>query len=177
MGTERIKTKRLILRQVEQADSEQMYSNWASDPEVTRYLTWPAHETIETTKAGIYYRMANYEKDDFYDWGIEIAETKTLIGTISVVRIDEERKVLELGYVIGKDWWHQGIMTEAVKAVTRFLFETTDVQQIEAWHDVNNPNSGKVLENAGFTFVRICNGERENNQGVVDSAVYYLQRS
>lgn len=43
-------TKRLVLRKFKIEDAENMYHNWASDPEVTRYLTWPAHSSVEVTK-------------------------------------------------------------------------------------------------------------------------------
>ena len=49
-GTQRIETHRLILRPFRPADAEDMFSNWASDPEVTRFLTWPAHSSIEVTR-------------------------------------------------------------------------------------------------------------------------------
>ena len=48
-GTQRLETDRLVLRRFERADADAMYRNWASDPEVTKYLTWPAHENIGVT--------------------------------------------------------------------------------------------------------------------------------
>ncbi|MCR5079293.1 MAG: GNAT family N-acetyltransferase, partial [Bacilli bacterium] len=44
-------TERLILRKLKQEDAEAIFHNWASDPEVARYVTWPAHTSIETTNA------------------------------------------------------------------------------------------------------------------------------
>lgn len=49
-GTALLTTKRLVLRKFKIEDAENMYHNWASDPEVTRYLTWPAHSSVEVTK-------------------------------------------------------------------------------------------------------------------------------
>ncbi len=50
-GTQTLETKRLILRRFTVRDADAMYTNWASDPEVTRYLTWPAHAGVETSRA------------------------------------------------------------------------------------------------------------------------------
>lgn len=49
-GTQKIETQRLILRRFKIEDADDMYNNWASDPEVTRYLTWPVHSSVEVTK-------------------------------------------------------------------------------------------------------------------------------
>ena len=46
-GTKTIETARLILRRFKIEDAEDMYENWASDPEVTRFLTWPAHSDVK----------------------------------------------------------------------------------------------------------------------------------
>ena len=50
-GTQRIETKRLLLRRFSVDDADAMFRNWASDPEVTKYLTWPAHSSAEVSRA------------------------------------------------------------------------------------------------------------------------------
>ena len=49
-GTKQIETNRLILRRFTSDDVTAMYENWASDPEVTKFLTWPTHTTIDVSK-------------------------------------------------------------------------------------------------------------------------------
>ena len=49
-GTQTIETSRLILRRAVREDAEPMFCNWASDPEVTKYLTWPAHGNIAVSE-------------------------------------------------------------------------------------------------------------------------------
>ena len=51
-GTQTLETERLILRRFTVRDADAMYTNWAADPEVTRYLTWPAHAGVETSYEG-----------------------------------------------------------------------------------------------------------------------------
>ena len=62
-GTQTIETSRLILRRAVREDAELMFRNWASDPEVTKYLTWPAHETVETSAWVLNSWVGEYEKN------------------------------------------------------------------------------------------------------------------
>ena len=50
-GTQTIETERLLLRRFSKNDAGAMYRNWASDPEVTKYLTWPAHTSVNVSRA------------------------------------------------------------------------------------------------------------------------------
>ena len=61
-GTQRLETNRLVLRRLTELDADAMYRNWASDPEVTRFLTWPAHQDVNVTKAVIGTWLLQYDK-------------------------------------------------------------------------------------------------------------------
>ena len=63
-GTQTIETPRLILRKAVVEDAEPMFRNWATDPEVTKFLTWPPHESIEVTQRVVAGWVTEYEKDD-----------------------------------------------------------------------------------------------------------------
>jgi len=65
-GTQRLETERLILRRLTASDAEAMFRNWASDPEVTRFLTWPTHTDVNVTKHVIGTWLPQYEKQDYY---------------------------------------------------------------------------------------------------------------
>ena len=64
-GTQTIETSRLILRRAMREDAEPMFRNWASDPEVTKYLTWPAHGSIAVSEMVIGIWIQEYEKDRY----------------------------------------------------------------------------------------------------------------
>ena len=68
-------------------------------------------------------------------------------------------------------------MSEALSKVIEYLFETTDVNRIEAEHDVSNPSSGRVMAKSGMTFEGILRQAGYNNQGIVDVAFYTVLRS
>ena len=58
---ESIKTDRLILRRFQYSDAEPMFLNWASDEEVTKYVTWDKHQSVDTTKQLIDLWMKEYD--------------------------------------------------------------------------------------------------------------------
>lgn len=173
-GTQQIETKRLLLRQFTEDDSEAMYKNWASDPEVTRYLTWPHHASIETTKTVLNNWINQYDKKDFYLWAIVLKETKEPIGSISVVRSSDETDMIEIGYCIGKSWWHQGYTSEALQALIREFFTKVQVNRIQAIHDINNPNSGKVMAKCGMHYEGTLRQYAHNNTGLCDVCLYAI---
>ena len=172
-GTQRIETERLILRRFRQGDAQAMFDRWASDPEVTRFLTWPPHESAEATRGLIGIWEAAYEKPSCYQWAITLKEQDDLpVGSISVVFCDDACKKAEVGYCIGRAWWHQGITSEALDAVIGFLFEEVGMGRVEARHDVNNPNSGAVMRKCGMQKEGVMRRADHNNQGIVDVCMY-----
>ena len=71
-GTERIESERLILRPFSVDDAGAMYKNWAADPEVTKFLTWPPHEDADASKAVLTEWVDSYAKKDFYHKRVRI---------------------------------------------------------------------------------------------------------
>lgn len=173
-GTRKIETERLILRRFVIEDAGAVYRNWASEDEVTKFLTWPTHTSVEVTKMVLDSWIEKYGNTDFYNWGIEIKETGELIGNISVVSIKENIKEAMIGYCMGTKWWGQGIMPEAGKAVVRYLFEETGVHRIAANHDKNNPRSGRVMQKIGMTYEGMLRSAGFCNQGIIDEVWYSI---
>ena len=176
-GTQRIETHRLILRKFCIEDAEDMFSNWASDPEVTKFLTWPAHKSVDVTRWVLNDWISHYDDGAFFQWAIELKETGSVIGNIAVVKVWEEAEAAEIGYCMGRAFWGRGIMPEALRAVMDYLFDTVGLNRIEAHHDVNNPKSGRVMEKAGMKREGVRRGGGKNNQGICDVAGYALLRS
>ena len=177
LGTIELATDRLTLRRFEAEDAENMFYNWANDPEVTKYLTWPAYTQISDVEAYLKGKEADYARKDVYSWAIELNDLEQPIGDISVVSINEETESLEVGYCLGKKFWHQGIMTEALTEVIRFLLAEVGAGRVFAKHDTANSNSGKAMLSAGMEFEGILRHSGKNNQGIVDLAYYSRIRS
>ena len=176
-GTRTIETSRLILRKAVQEDAGPMFRNWASDPEVTKFLTWPAHGSIAVSETVIGSWLQEYEKDSYYQWMIVLKELGEPIGSISVVRQREDIGEAEIGYCIGKRWWHQGIVTEALIAVIEYLFSEVGMNRVAARHDPNNPHSGGVMRKCGMKYEGTNRACDRNNQGICDAAQYAILRS
>lgn len=174
-GTQTIETSRLILRKAVREDAEPMFRNWASDPEVTKYLTWPPHETIEVTRKVLEGWLAEYEKDDYYQWMIVLKETGEPIGSLVASTVGRAQAA-HIGYCIGKAWWHRGIMSETLQAVIAYLFEEVGYHRIESMHDPNNPHSGAVMRKCGMRYEGITRDSDRNNQGICDAVHYGILR-
>ena len=151
-----------------------MYRNWAGDPEVTKFLTWPTYTDISQTDCILQYWNEQYAEDTFYQWAIVPKDFGEPIGTISVVKLDENTDTAEIGYCIGQKWWNRGYTSEALKTVMSFLFDEVKINRLEARHDTNNPNSGAVMKKCGMRLEGILRSAGRNNQGIVDVAVYSM---
>lgn len=173
-GTVKLETERLFLRRFVIEDAKAMFENWASEDEVTKFLTWPTHKDVETTKLLLTYFIENYENQDFYNWVIGLKSTGEIIGNISVVKIQEHIEEAVLGYCMGTRWWGQGIMPEAGKAVIKYLFEEVGFHRIAANHDKNNPKSGKVMQKIGMTYEGTLRSAGFCNQGVINDVWYSI---
>lgn len=173
-GTIKLETERLILRKFTAEDAEAMFENWASEDEVTKFLTWPTHANADMTKLLLTVWVENYEKPDFYNWVIELKATGEIVGNISVVKVQENIEGAVLGYCMGTKWWGQEIMPEAGRAVIKFLFEEVGFHRIAANHDKNNPKSGRVMQKIGMTYEGTLRSAGFCNQGVIDEVWYSI---
>ena len=95
-GTQRIITERLVLRRFSIDDAEAMYQNWASDSEVTKYLTWPAHASIEVSRAVLEEWVSSYSKSNYYQWAIVLKEHgPDPIGSIGAVSMNDDIDIVQ----------------------------------------------------------------------------------
>lgn len=176
LGTVELETIRLKLRRFTIEDAENMYKNWASEDEVTRFLTWPPHASAEVTRELLSHWVKEYENKNYYNWVIELKETKEIVGNISVVSVKENIEGASLGYCMGTKWWGKEIMPEAGKAVIKYLFEQVGFHRIDAAHDKNNPKSGRVMQKIGMTYEGTLRSAGFCNQGIIDEVWYSILR-
>ncbi len=177
-GTQRIETDRLILRRYVIEDADAMYKNWASDSEVTKFLTWQPHSSVDVSRSIIENWLKEYSDKKYYQWAIVLKDNgNEPIGDISVVHMKEDISMVHIGYCLGRAWWRRGIMSEALKAVMDFMFDTVEVNRVESRHDPMNPNSGKVMQKCGMKYEGTLRSADRNNQGICDACYYALLRS
>ena len=173
-GTIRIETERLILRPFAQEDAPAAFRNWMHDARVTKYLRWTPHRELSETETTLRRWIEQYEQPDFYQWAIVPKELGEPVGTISVVDQEERAAKLHIGYCIGVPWWGKGYTAEAFAALIPFFFDEVGAGRIEAQHDPNNPNSGRVMRKAGLRHEATLRRADWNNTGIVDAELYAL---
>lgn len=174
-GTPILETMRLVLRPFVLTDVEDMFANWASDPEVTKFLTWPTHTSVEVSRYVLNDWVPHYAETNYYHWAITL--DGHAIGSIAVVDHDDRVGKAHIGYCIGRKWWHKGVMSEALQAVMDFLFDEVGYQRLESRHDPRNPHSGGVMRKCGMKYEGTLRQSDWNNQGVCDACWYALLKS
>ncbi|MBH0172416.1 GNAT family N-acetyltransferase [Fictibacillus sp. 23RED33] len=140
-----LEPERLLLRKITVGDAQDMFQ-YGSDAEVSRYVTWDAHKTIEDTMEFIGFVLRRYESADLAPWGIVLKETNQLIGTIDFVSWQINHKTAEIGYVIAKNYWGQGITTEAGKELLNYGFKNMNLVRIQARCFIENGGSEGVMK-------------------------------
>ena len=173
IGTQTLQTDRLILRRFVERDAEAMFQNLASSPENLTYVTWNPHPDVEVTRNSISNWVGSYTNPNYYKWAICPKENpEQVIGDISIVKMDEDDSSCEIGYVLGKNYWGQGLMTEALKAVLNFCFTQAGFQKVKARYASLNPASGRVMEKAGMSYLKtVANGVER--KGYFADLIYY----
>lgn len=149
MFAESITTEHLELRLPRLEDATEIFSRYASNPAVTRNLSWPTHTSPADTRR--FLQVAEQMRADgtLVNWAICTRNDGRLHGMIGV-RPDLPR--VEIGYVLAQDRWGRGWMTEALRAVVAELQKHPEVWRIHAHCATDNLASARVLEKAGFEF-------------------------
>lgn len=174
-GTKTLDTVRLILRRFQSSDDQAMFK-YASDKETTRFMRFPVHKSIEDSREIIRQWSEEYRNMNFYSWAIVCRECNEVIGSIAINDVNEFHRQGEVGYIIRKDHWGKGLMTEALCRVIRFCFDELNFQRLESLHSVENPASGRVMVKAGM----VNEGTKRNyfptDHGYMDCPMYAITR-
>lgn len=178
LGSIELETKRLFLRRFVVEDAKAMFENWASDSENVRYVTWDPHPNPQVTQASIERWLLHYQEENSYKWAICKKENpKQAIGDISVVSQDPQKEICEVGYILGKNFWGQGIMTEALKAVLHFLLLEVGFKEVQAKYVSLNPASGRVMEKAGMHYLTTLPNAVARKGYIGDQITYTIHSS
>lgn len=177
IGTQMLQTERLILRRFVESDAEAMFQNQASSAENLIYVTWDPHPDVEVTRNSIRNWVASYTNPNYYKWAICLKEDpEHVIGDISIVEMNESDSSCEIGYILGKNYWGRGMMTEALKAVLDFCFTQVGFQKARARYASLNPALGRVMEKAGMSYLKTITNGVERKDYVADLIYYQISR-
>lgn len=166
-----LESERLILRSWTLEDLDDFYE-YAKNDNVGPNAGWKPHESKEESEKILKSFIKNNEV-----WAIEYKENKKVIGSIGLHK-DEMRmgiKAKMLGYVLSKDYWGEGLMTEAAKEVIKYGFEKEELDLISVRHFRFNDRSKRVIEKCGFKYEgTLRKGRKLFNDEVVDLVLYSI---
>ena len=170
-------TPRLLLRPWWENDLQDFYA-YASVPGVGEMAGWPHHTAIEDTK-----RVLSMFMEEKNVWAIVLKAENRVIGSLGLHRswANEEKhypteRILEIGYVLAKDYWGQGLMPEAVRRVLRFCFDQLSLDAVTVGHFTDNAQSRRVIEKCGFSFCQKAQFENKYDGASRAEMQYILWR-
>ena len=144
-------TERLKLRGITPEDAGDIFE-YASIPEISKYLVWHPHKTIQDTIDFVQLAERMFENREWIVLGIELKEKKKIIGTIDIRGWKSVHRCAEIGYVLSKEYWKKGITTEALSAVIQYCFDLLKLNRVEAHCEDDNTGSWHVMEKCGMKY-------------------------
>ena len=167
----RLTTERLVLRPWRQDDLEDFFA-YASVDGVGQMAGWMPHRNMEESR-----NILSHFIRGKHIFALE--HNGKVIGSLGIERYSEDLypelsplRGREIGYVLSKDYWGQGLMPEAVGAVIRYLFETVGLDFITVGHFIQNSRSQRVIEKSGFRYVKTA--PYETRYDTVETSMEYI---
>lgn len=142
-----ISTERLLLRKPVDGDAADIFERYAGDVDVTRFLAWPIHQSVEDTHAFLEFSKQEWERWPAGPYLICSPTDGSLLGSTGLAFETPYRATT--GYVLAKDAWGQGFATEAVIAMRKIAADL-GVERLYAMCHPEHWPSRRVLEKGGF---------------------------
>lgn len=168
--------KNYILRKAELRDAKALYYI-SHDDDVMKYYgkSGSYYKSIEDAEKAIDWMNQLFEKNGAR-WIIAEKNKNTYIGDIGVFGFDEINKRVEIGYKLDKEYWGQGIISNFTKKVISWGFENYEYNRIEAFVELGNEGSKKVLSANKFQFEGVLRDYEFQNGEFIDLEMYSLLR-
>ncbi|MBS7576615.1 MULTISPECIES: GNAT family N-acetyltransferase [unclassified Enterococcus] len=157
-----------LLRPVQLHDSEAMFE-YASNPKITKFLSFNAHQTIDETKRII---VSYFMQEPLGKWAIESKKDAKMIGTIEL-RFSSQLDCATFGYVLNESYWGRGIMPLILNQLIKIIFDELPVQEIYGELIKQNLQSERVMQKCGLKFKRQFKGTIKNRciQSIAEYAI------
>lgn len=159
IGTDTIKTERLILRKFKISDDEAMLKYWIADEKIQSLYSEPVYTTKAEVDELLEKYINSYQKNDYYRWAIIEKNSGECIGQIAYFLVDSKNNFAEIEYCIGSDFQCigsdfqcKGYATEATKAVIQYGFNKINLHKVQICTKTINKPSKRVIEKCGFTY-------------------------
>lgn len=142
---------RIYLRKIIPSDIKTLYK-WGQDPLYHNTACFEKMTSMAQAKVATDCYMARK-----YSYAIVLAKTKQMIGLIELynhVPFNGAQPICEVGFLLQKDYWHQGLMKEAMDKIINFAFNKLELKQVWAVTFADNRNAQSFLEKYGFEYVK-----------------------
>lgn len=129
-------------------DAEEVFSSYASDPRVTRMLSWKAYTEVEPLRQFLADRRRDWEEGGTHlAWLLRLKATARIIGSIGV---EIHGHAACFGYVLAHDHWGKGLTAEALNYLTHWALAQPSIYRAWAFCDIENEPSARVMEKCGY---------------------------
>ena len=146
-----LETIRLSLREPRIDDRDKIFF-MRTDPELNKYIKRTPPKTLQEIDLFINDRLRDRQQGISIYWVLALKESPDqCIGAISLWQFSKDRKTAEVGYDLHPHYQGKGYMSEALRVVLEFGFNTLDLDTIEAYTHIENKPSRKLLEHHAFT--------------------------
>ncbi len=166
-------SERLVLRPVGAADLPALHAINA-DNAVTRYLPYASWRDFSEAEAWLARTDKRHREREAYHCAIRLADSGRAIGTCLLFRFDATAACAEIGYLLGREYWGQGYMQEALRVWIDFAFERLGLRRLNAEIDARNEASARVLERCGFEREGLARQRWFDKNELSDAAHYGL---
>ncbi len=143
-----LQSPRLRLQAIADLHAPSLFEHVTTDPDVTRYLTWHPHRELDQAYAMVE-RCQRMTEERIFAISLQSADPSNAMGTIAMRRSVRGR--VDLGYMLSRSLWGQGLMTEAIRAVIDWSLGQQDIWRVAGVCDVENASSAKALEKGGMS--------------------------
>ncbi|HXH76508.1 MAG TPA: GNAT family N-acetyltransferase [Bacteriovoracaceae bacterium] len=152
MNLPTLETTRMIIRQLELSDAEAVF-NYASNPNITKFVTWNTHNNLSDSIDYIKFAQENYQQGLCDPMGLTLkTNPSVVIGSVGAFWSSHEPGIMELGACIGEVHWGQGLAHEALAELIDYVWKNYDVIRIQSRCKLGNTQSHRMMEKLGMKF-------------------------
>ena len=146
----KITTQRLILRVPVVEDAPALFESYTSKSYILKYLSWVAHSNVDQTIDFLKHCISGWNNKSNFTYVIEV--TNISKGPIGMIGIHPLKNGVGFGFVIAEEYWNRGITSEALTKLLDWSLDQDAVFRAQAFCDVENSASARVMEKAGMSF-------------------------
>lgn len=150
-GQPDIESARLLMRKLRIDDATDMFE-WAKDVNVTQFLSWEPHKTVDDSRRYIQKLIEGYARQEFAGWGVEYKPEKKLVGAFRAYNFVPQHQRAEISAAVNRRYQSRGVMTEVIDLFFNFAFQELPINRIEGIILTENTASQRMVAKLGMTY-------------------------